>query len=346
MKGKTTVAAVLLFIVSLSPMWVMAENAISLPLLQITFATSCEIQPMKPYILEGVPQRSGKDYEEFFLAFLKPRCGAGALRAVRPGGHSALFVFVHGLHGDHVDTWTNGSTYWPKLVRDDVANFGATDVAVFDYTSPKWRGQGVPGVMDIAVALRKRLGWINAADYDDVVFVVHSLGGVIVRQLLVDLDQGPDPDPRLFGKIRLVLSMAGAYGGSDVAKIFVKLGSGNPEFQDVQRDSQFIVKLNERWEILRKGLDPKNGKRPYVLSAWGDGDAVVTEDSAKLGCDVVPRSDAWGPFPRPLRDPDIDSKGTLVHSDIVKPNSANYISHRLLREAFQLWQSRPSVSPP
>jgi hypothetical protein len=200
--------------------------------------------------------------------------------------------------------------------------------------------------MDIAVALRKRLGWINAADYDDVVFVVHSLGGVIVRQLLVDLDQGPDPDPRLFGKIRLVLSMAGAYGGSDVAKIFVKLGSGNPEFQDVQRDSQFIVKLNERWEILRKGLDPKNGKRPYVLSAWGDGDAVVTEDSAKLGCDVVPRSDAWGPFPRPLRDPDIDSKGTLVHSDIVKPNSANYISHRLLREAFQLWQSRPSVSPP
>lgn len=348
MKGKTTVAAVLLSIASLSLVWARAESAIHLPFLHITNATNCEIEPMKPYGLEGEPQRSGEGYEEVFLAFLKPRCGSGALRTVRPGGNTRLFVFVHGLHGDHVGTWTKGGLYWPKLVRDDVASFGATDVAVFDYTSPKWRGSGVPGVKDIAVALRKRLGWVNAADYDDVIFVVHSLGGVVVRQLLVDLDQGPDPDPRLLGKIRLVLSMAGAYGGSDVAKIFVKLGSKNPEFQDVQRDSEFIEELNGRWNTLRQTLDPQSGRRPYVLSAWGEGDEVVKEDSAKRGCDAVSGSDAWGPFPRVLKDSDIDSKGDTasMHINIAKPTSPNHASHRLLREAFRLWQSKPPVSRP
>jgi pimeloyl-ACP methyl ester carboxylesterase len=246
-------------------------------------------------------------------------------------------VFVHGLHGDYIDTWTNGNTYWPKLVRDD-PGFVAADVAVFDYSSPKWRGAGVSGVKDIAVALRERLRLKNAADYDDVVFVVHSLGGVIARQLLVDFHEMHDP---LLVKTRLVLSMTGAYGGSEVAKLFAEAGSKNRQFADVQSNSPFIERLNERWKTLRQTLDPKSGERPYVLSVWGEGDRVVVRESAELGCDHVATSE----FPRVLRDGEIDSKSTLAHSDIVKPDNANHVSHRVLREAFRLWQSKPPVGP-
>jgi pimeloyl-ACP methyl ester carboxylesterase len=317
-----------------------AENATGRRLLGITYAANKEKPTMSAYELQEAPPRpeAGQYSNDIFLAFLKPRRGAAALR--EGGGRSRLFVFVHGLHGDYIDTWTNGSTYWPKLVRDDTAGFGATDVALFDYFSPKWvEGLGIKG---IAKRLDQRLAARNAADYDDVVFVVHSLGGVIVRQLLVDLNEKHDP---LLGKTRLVLSMTGAYGGSDVAKAFNEIGSDNEQFKDVRTGSEFLVGLNAAWKTLRQGLDPKSGERPYVLSVWGEGDRVVVRESAERECDVVARSDAWGPFPRLLRDGDIDSKSTLVHSDIVKPDNANHVSHRVLREAFRLWQSKPPVGP-
>jgi pimeloyl-ACP methyl ester carboxylesterase len=253
-------------------------------------------------------------------------------------------------------------------VRGDTGIFGATDVAVFDYFSPAL--ESAPGVKDIAHALRGWLATSSATDYDDVICVAHSLGGVIVRQLLVEL--GRDRDP-LLGKIRLVLAMAPAFGGSDVAKIFDEVGSKNPQFDDVRTDSPFLVDLNGRWDTVRKELNPQRGERPYLLSAWGEGDQVVKRESAERYCDVIPGADAGAPvFPRVLNDSDIVSGlpglildqadalhhvlgqaepaqhllGPLVHIDIVRPDGSEHVSHKLLREAFQLWQSKPSVSRP
>jgi pimeloyl-ACP methyl ester carboxylesterase len=333
----------------------------------VRFFLETEDPPVNDIELEDASPRSGSGpHDDTFLKLLKPRRGAAALRD--SAGHPRLFVFVHGLHGDHIDTWTNETTraYWPKLVRDDTRTFGATDVAVFDYFSPAL--ESAPGVKDIARALRGWLATSSATDYDDVICVAHSLGGVIVRQLLVEL--GRDRD-RLLGKIRLVLAMAPAFGGSDVAKIFDEVGSKNPQFDDVRTDSPFLVDLNGRWETLREELDPQRGERPYLLSAWGQGDQVVTRESAERFSDVISGANAGPPvFPRVLNDADIVSGlpglvlhqtdalhhvlgqaepdehllGPLVHIDIVRPDGSEHVSHKLLREAFQLWQSKPSVS--
>lgn len=324
---------------------------------------------MNDFELEDASPRSGPGpHDKTFLKLLKPRRGAAALRD--SGGQPRLFVFVHGLHGDHMKTWTNEITkaYWPKLVRDDTGIFGATDVAVFDYFSPAV--ERAPGVRDIARALRGWLAGSSATDYDDVIGVAHSLGGVIVRQLLVDLDRDRDP---LLGKIRLVLAMAPAFGGSDVAGIFDDVGSKNPQFDDVRTDSPFLVDLNGRWESLQEKLDPQRGERPYVLSAWGEGDQVVKHESAERFSDVISGLDAGTRvFPRVLNDAAIVSGlpglvlekvdafhhklgqpeptqhvlGPLVHVEIAKPKGSEHVSHKLLREAFQLWQSKPSVRRP
>jgi len=300
------------------------------------------------------------------LAFLKPRLGAAALASASSGGRSRLMVFVHGGHGDYFDTWFNSdaNVYWPKLVRYDTANFGLMDVATFDYFSP-FINQAM-GVEQIAINLRDMLKERNAVDYDDIVFVAHSLGGVVTRQLLVDLAKSNDP---LYGKIRLVASMACAYGGALVPLIAYKLFSRNLQFKDVGAGSDFLEKLNTAWVILQKKENPQQRQRPFVWSVRGEKDQAVLERDAVNGCDTVVRmitttgsiivtdehwdlgSDAFLVndkipsfddvnsemlFPKTISQARPGGDDLVNHTELVKPDSANHSTHLALREAFHL----------
>src|ERR1700747_22359 len=48
-----------------------------------------------------------------------------------------VIVFVHGVFGGAVGTWTNtgSSAYWPKMLSED-PKFQNDDVYVFSYSSP------------------------------------------------------------------------------------------------------------------------------------------------------------------------------------------------------------------
>jgi len=298
-----------------------------------------------------------------FLAFLQPHLGAAALASTAGSGRTRLMVFVHGGHGDYVATWTNTNTkvYWPELVRDDATNFGSMDVAMFDYFTP--RSLQADGVEKNASKLRDMLKESKAAGYDDIVFVAHSLGGVVTRQFLVDLEKDKDP---LLGKIRLVMSMTCAYGGSWVPGVLSKLRSKNHQFDEVKPGSSFLTSLNARWDVLRQTLNPQQKQRPFVLAVWGESDDVVKCDNAVLGCDEVLRMSTPAEsvvitrehakdlschtlfvartdkkeilFPKQLilAHPRSKIKDKLGHSDIVKPDNASHVSHLALREAFRL----------
>jgi hypothetical protein len=244
-------------------------------------------------------------------------------------------VFVHGGNGHFIQTWTNSNTkaYWPKLVRDDTVNFGSMDVAMFDYFSPILTE--APGMEATANMLRELLTEQKSADYDDIVFVPHSLGGVVTRQLLVDLEKDKDP---LLGKTRLVASMTCAYGGSAVAKLLCTLGSQNGHFKDSKPGSSYLIKLNAQWEALRQTLNPHKRHRPFVWSVRGESDRYITRENAELGSDVV-SAHGTNPellFPKRLRQARPESKRILGHSDIVKPDNSDHAVHRALRVAFRL----------
>ena len=300
------------------------------------------------------------------LAFLKPHLGAAAL-AIAPGsGKTRLIVFVHGGHGDHITTWANhdAKTYWPKLVRDDTVNFGLVDVAVFDYRSPVQ--EKAPGVRNISNSLRDLLRESNATDYDDIVFVAHSLGGVVTRKLLVDFATDENP---LLGKTRLVASMACAYGGSVLLELIDRVGSENEHMEDVKTGSAFLNDLNAAWEKLRNEASPQQRQRPFVLSMWSGKDFVVTRNHAQLGCDIVllmktvtdslivtDEQEEWAIqsltpwdtfpdmpitkreelFPKKLRQARPGANDDLDHIDIVKPDNVDHAAHLALRDAFRL----------
>ena len=43
-----------------------------------------------------------------------------------------VIVFVHGFRGNSVATWSNGDTYWPRLLTQD-HTFDGADVFVYEY---------------------------------------------------------------------------------------------------------------------------------------------------------------------------------------------------------------------
>jgi hypothetical protein len=95
-----------------------------------------------------------------------------------------VIVFVHGIFGDANSSWTSDrGAYWPKLLLKDSA-FNDSDVYVAQYESP---AQGnTLSVTEVVAQLNSRLTSDAVFEkHHEVVFVCHSLGGIIVQQLLL-----------------------------------------------------------------------------------------------------------------------------------------------------------------
>ena len=93
-------------------------------------------------------------------------------------------VFVHGIFGDADSTWRySPSVYWPRLLLTDDA-FRDSDIYVANYPSP-YLGNTM-NVDEVVTNLNNRLVSDEVfSKHHEVVFVCHSLGGVIVQRLLL-----------------------------------------------------------------------------------------------------------------------------------------------------------------
>jgi hypothetical protein len=92
-------------------------------------------------------------------------------------------VFVHGGAGDQVTTWTCGDTYWPSLLlTQDAARFPGTTVFTVGY--PTGYVGDYPTVPEVAEALREAVESRIVGRYPRIVFIAHSLGGIVLREML------------------------------------------------------------------------------------------------------------------------------------------------------------------
>lgn len=93
-------------------------------------------------------------------------------------------VFVHGLTGDHEKTWKHDNgAYWPQWLASD---FPQINVYAAGYDSSFFHNileGGGPTLGDRASALLDRL-LTRPTSGRPIFFIVHSLGGLIVKQLL------------------------------------------------------------------------------------------------------------------------------------------------------------------
>jgi hypothetical protein len=102
----------------------------------------------------------------------------------RPGGSTSV-VFVHGILSSGESCWRNGNgTYWPELLKNE-AGLEAAGIYVYSYQTGF--ASGSYSLSNVVDDLKERFFNLDCvADSQKIVFVCHSMGGIVVRKFIVE----------------------------------------------------------------------------------------------------------------------------------------------------------------
>jgi pimeloyl-ACP methyl ester carboxylesterase len=221
-------------------------------------------------------------------------------------------VFVHGILSDS-DCWKNKKfgTYWPNMVAEDQA-FGNISVFLSGYTANL--GAGLYDTFDAAeeVMVHLRTSQPSVLSKSNLLFICHSQGGIVVRQMLCSKWQD-------FAQKKVGIVLCGSPSwGSIWASIFVPI--------------TLLIKFRQgsalKWggatlvTLDRQFLDLIDAKRIADLS----GMSLVETKGPFLLPPIVSDASATRYFPTWKRIPN------ARHGDIIRPHSLQDLSHKFLTD--------------
>ncbi len=131
---------------------------------------------------------------------------------------TADVVFVHGLDGDATTTWhpkDKPDDYWPKWIGEDIPQAGVWSVD-YEARSLKWQGNALP-LTDRAMSCLNKLV-LAGIGQRPFVFVTHSLGGLLAKQVLRHAKELGGNNWEQFSEYcRAVVFLATPHSGSDLS---------------------------------------------------------------------------------------------------------------------------------
>lgn len=240
-------------------------------------------------------------------------CQVNRVGGTTPPGKKAVgaIVFVHGITGNSVDTFTadNGS-YWPRMLLSDPRplssgrTLGSYDIFTLDYETSIGSQYNVRNV-SIAVKL-----WIDNSrllrDYENIIFVCHSLGGLIIMNVLSELGLESGEYQKIAGIALLGTPAKGssiADGSTlttlEAAQAAIKFVLSKLERKTVDLrpvyDNTYLQEVNGKW---RNALARRAASRRPALACAHEtsetfGHWVVRQELAADFCDAES-------FPMPL----------------------------------------------
>ena len=205
-------------------------------------------------------------------------------------------VFVHGFYGGE-GTWGK----FPELLKNTI------DCEVSLYGFDSWYipvfGNST-SVYQLAEGLLSELKANKCFNVDDLILVGHSLGGLVIRQLLVNLEL-----KKVQHNITKVAFFAVPHDGSGFAKLLSGLPLRCNKLKALNKDGNFVELLNDQWSYTN--LDSKL----EIMSVIGGKDAIVISNSAKSI----------------FRNHEVETNIDAGHTSIVKPEDENDLSFKLLK---------------
>jgi len=126
-------------------------------------------------------------------------------------------VFLHGIEGDPIKTWTNEKGgFWPAWLAEESEELAVWSVG-YEASASKWTGTAMP-LFDRAHNI---LAQLKAAGIGDrpICWVTHSMGGVLVKQMLRNADSMGYKFRHIGAAARGVVFIATPHTGTDLATV-------------------------------------------------------------------------------------------------------------------------------
>lgn len=234
-----------------------------------------------------------------------------------PGGSLLDTVFLHGLDGDAQQTWaTDGWPGWLGWLGEDLPAITIWTVG-YGAGSSGWRRRKALPIVDRATSLLAALE-NRGIGQRPVCFVVHSMGGLILKEMLLDSAEG-GINPDLARATRGVIFLATPHDGAQLAVVadrFRKVYRGTPAIVDLKRDNAHLRRASNRY----RQWAAQSGAEHLVFfeTANVKGVRVVDEGSSDPGIVGV----------RPIP---VDAN----HSQICKPDSRQSLVYGQVRGLLQ-----------
>jgi pimeloyl-ACP methyl ester carboxylesterase len=204
------------------------------------------------------------------------------------GETSRLIVFVHGVLGGAPTTWgrPESDNFWPSLVESD-PRFADFDIYLVNYLT-RFVGRS-PNIYETA---NSELNYLEDrgvfSRYREVHFIAHSMGGLIVKRMLVRL-RDRDEVTKL-RRIKSVVCLSTPAQGAGIATV-ASWFSNNPQFSGLTpaHVNESIQELEDAWVQLLRARDREGTPFPEVHCAYEtlamDGVIVVPREMANTRCD-------------------------------------------------------------
>jgi pimeloyl-ACP methyl ester carboxylesterase len=187
------------------------------------------------------------------------------LHSVEAKPHSSAamdVIFIHGLGGDHLETWHprgHPEAYFPRWLAKDIEG---VNVWSLDYpaSATKWSSDASP--MGLLVRSRNILDYLSASGIGErpTVFIAHSLGGLLVKQLLYTADTLNIAKWRpVLKNTKGVVFLATPHTGSalsQLASALSLLSMPTSLTKDLEKGSEYLLQLDEwfRQNARRLGI--------------------------------------------------------------------------------------------
>jgi predicted alpha/beta hydrolase family esterase len=252
-------------------------------------------------ISETFPYRLGLRVASVCLVAMTAACQPGSSQPVPEAppvaslfirqvpGATGIVVFVHGVLGDPRTTWRNkANASWPELLEKD-ADFKSDDIYLVGYSSPALKGAS--NIEEIAQRVSQQLIDQNVFKYQHIYFITHSMGGLIAKRILTELDR-PSTVEQL-RRVRAVLLISTPSQGAPDATIGEWL-SLNPQFKDMKPIdfNTFLRALENDWVQMLIDRERSHEPYPQAFCAYEtlptDGVKIVSSLYATSRCDNKP----------------------------------------------------------
>lgn len=205
-------------------------------------------------------------------------------------------ILIHGLGGTAEGTWGK----FPELLTADKdIDF---NIITYGYESPPlWKILvRAPSILNIANGLLTDIRARCDIENDEIILAAHSLGGIIVKKVLLLLE-----NKQLRHKISKICFFDVPHDGSGYANVGKYITIRNRHLKSLTRDSSELDDLNDQW--VHSGLNNKLD----IISIIAANDDIVSSSSSKSI----------------FRDHSIETINGANHLSIVKPENSNSSSY-------------------